>query len=309
MSIAKAQRIDFRWDDLSVIHAVFVEGSLAGAARELGVRTSTVSRRVEALEAALGAQIFQRTREGVLPTEAAHVLMPIAERAIAVAREAAVAVAGLEAEPEGTVVLTAPPGVATYDIAPWLAEFQRRYPKIHIELDARVAYVDLVRREADIAIRAIRPQEGDLISRRLGAVRSVFLASPAYAEELRPVQRLEAVRWVGWSRELREIPTARWHRALVPEEAFVLRSRSIHVIGRAAQAGVGAALLPEAYASVFDLVPLPLSRALSPVVPPWPQDEAHIVCARSMRRVPRVAALWDFIVEHAAEALAPGGLP
>lgn len=304
MYVAESQLPDFRWDDLAVVHAVFTRGSLAGAARELGVRTSTVSRRVEALETALGARLFERTHEGVLPTEAAHLLMPIAERAIAVAQEAADAVAGLETEPEGTVVLTAPPGAAAYDIVPWLAEFQRRYPRIHVELDARVEYVDLLRREADIAIRAFRPQHGDLIARRLGTVRSVFLANRAYAEALGAVCCLDAVRWIGWSRELRSIPTARWHRAVVPEDAFVLRSRSIHVIGRAAQAGAGAALLPETYAPVFDLVPLRLTRALRTSLPGWPEDEAHVVCARSMRQVPRVAALWDFIVERGVETLA-----
>src|SRR5215470_6999655 len=171
------------WDQVRVFLAVARAGQLAGAAARLGLDVSTVSRRLDRLEAELGVHLFDRTREGTVATAAAEAMLPAAEdmeRGLALF---AAAVDAIESTAEGVVRLTVPPGLADAFVAPMLARFRERFPRVAIELDASVGYADLTRREADLAVRATRPRSGDLIAVKLVSTRSIPMTSPAYAEE------------------------------------------------------------------------------------------------------------------------------
>ena len=121
---ARSAFADLRWDDLRVLLALARERRLKGAGKLLNVNASTVSRRLEILEDAIGTPLFDRLPSGLAPTVALEELLPQVE-AVESAVEAFVrTVAGFETEPEGTVRITAPPGVAEHFVTHWVGELR-----------------------------------------------------------------------------------------------------------------------------------------------------------------------------------------
>ncbi|MBA3542761.1 MAG: LysR family transcriptional regulator, partial [Deltaproteobacteria bacterium] len=216
----------------------------------------------------------------------------------------AAAAGSIESAAEGVVRITAPPGVADAFIAPALVELYRRYPLIRIELDARIAVVDLTRGEADLALRSIRPTGGDLVMVRLAQVRSVPMANRAYATELGTLRSLEAARWIMWGPDLAHLPEQRWldhHVEVTP----TLRTSHFPSQLAAAVAGLGAVVAPEPYAAVHGLVALEHSRGLAEAWRALPVGELWLVGHRALREVPRVAAVWEFLVAMFQRAARP----
>jgi DNA-binding transcriptional LysR family regulator len=288
------------WDQVRVFLAVARAGQLAGAAARLGLDVSTVSRRLDRLEGELGVHLFDRTREGTVATAAAEAMLPAAEDMERGLAQFAAAVDAVETTAEGTVRLTAPPGVADAFIAPLLARFRERFPRVAVELDASVGYADLTRREADLALRASRPRTGDLIAVRLVSTPSLPMTSPAYAAELGRLKRWSDARWITYAADLAHIPSARWiaeHVGAPP----VLRTSHFASQIAAAAAGVGVTLASEPFRFVRHLVPVAISRALQPSWDALPVEDLWLVGHRALRTVPRVAALWDFLAEHLSE--------
>ena len=145
---------DARWEDVRVFLAVHRTRGLAAAGARLGMDASTVSRRLAGLEEALGARLFDRTRDGLLPTSAADLLLPAAEAMEAAHVSFVRDATGFEREAEGKVRVSVSPGMAEAFVAPALMRLRARHPKIRLELDASVRPVALSRREADIALGA-----------------------------------------------------------------------------------------------------------------------------------------------------------
>jgi DNA-binding transcriptional LysR family regulator len=170
------------WDHYRTLLAVLDEGSLSGAARALGLTQPTVGRHVEALEAEIGAPLFTRSAGGLAPTEAALALRPHAE-AMAAAAEALLRTASGEAEAErGVVRVTASHIVAVEVLPPILTGFHEAHPEVTIELALADHQEDLLRREADIAVRMVRPTQGALLAKRVGAVRLGLYAHRRHIE-------------------------------------------------------------------------------------------------------------------------------
>jgi DNA-binding transcriptional LysR family regulator len=285
------------WDQVRVFLAVARAGQLAGAAGRLGLDVSTVSRRLDKLEAELGVHLFDRTRDGTVATAAAEAMLPAAEDMERGLAQFAAAVDAIETTAEGMVRLTAPPGVADAFVAPLLARFAQRYPRVAIELDASIGYADLTRREADLALRASRPRSGDLIAVKLIATQALPLTSPGYAAELGKLKRWSDARWIGYPDGLAHIPTARWvveHAGAAP----ILRTAHFPSQIAAAVAGLGVMIASEPFRMVRPLVPVAISRALQPSWDALPVEELWLVGHRALRTVPRIAAVWDFFAEH-----------
>lgn len=285
------------WDQVRVFLAVAKEGQLAAAAARLGLDVSTVSRRVDRIEAELGVHLFDRTREGTVMTAAAEAMVPAAEEMERAMSGFLGAVGAVETEAEGVVRVTAPPGVADTFIAPLLPDFHRRYPGVRIELDAAVAYADLTRREADIAVRVMRPRSGDLVVTKLVSTRSIPMTSPAYAKELGALERVEDARWIGWGPDLAHIPVAAWlskHVAVEP----VLRTSHFGCQLAAARAGLGVVLAPDPYQHVVEVVAVKAGKKLAKAFAELPVEDLWLVGHRALRNVPRVAALWEFLLER-----------
>lgn len=289
-----------RWDDLELLLALVREGTLSGAATRLGVNTSTIARRLDAMEANLAVHLFDRTPAGIVATELALRLMPIAESMEQVVADAVRLLAGRETEAAGVVRLTAPPGLASWFVAPLLPELRARHPKLTIELDASVGYADLTRREADLALRASRPTSGDLVAVRLAEASSVIAASPARTRALGKLTELDAIEWITWGRDLADIPDAKWIAAHVDAARVVLRTSSMDAQLHAAHRGLGAVLMPRPFLDWTELCEIPLERSLAKRMPPLPVGTLWLVGHRALRDVPRVRAVWEFIVERAA---------
>jgi len=284
------------WDQVRLFLAIARGGSLAAAATRLGLDISTVSRRLDRLEAELGVHLFDRTRDGTLPSAAAEQMLPHAEEMELGLHRFAAAGAQIETEVEGVVRLTVPPGIADAFIAPLLVELHARHPRLVIELDASIPYADLTRHHADLALRATRPTSGDLVVTRVIETRSLPMTSPAYAAELGRLRRLTDARWIVYGADLAHLATSRWLREHGDPPA-VLRTSHYSSQVAAALAGLGVMVAAEPYRLV-GLVPVTPSRALAAAWRALPVEELWLVGHRALRRVPRIAAVWDFLLER-----------
>jgi DNA-binding transcriptional LysR family regulator len=160
--------------------AVMREESLSGAARALALTQPTVGRHVDALEDALGAALFTRSRGGLRPTALAFSLLPHAEAMAAAADNLARTASGEQGEARGTVRLAASVTVGTFVLPPILARFRTRFPQITIELALSNRNENLLRGEADIAVRMERPRQEAIVARHAGAVRIGLYAHRDY---------------------------------------------------------------------------------------------------------------------------------
>ncbi|HTR06932.1 MAG TPA: LysR family transcriptional regulator [Paraburkholderia sp.] len=158
------------WEWYRSFLQVLESGSLSAAARSLGITQPTVGRHIESLEAALGLTLFTRSSDGFSPTEAANALKPyavgLAMTSAALRRAASSHGTGVR----GTVRLTASEVIGVEVLPPILAVLRNEHPELTIELVLSNKADDLLRREADIAVRMFRPVQEALIARRIGAI-------------------------------------------------------------------------------------------------------------------------------------------
>ncbi len=155
-------------------------GSFSQAAIRLHGSKSAISRQVSALEADLGARLFQRTTRALALTEAGRDYFERAKRILADVVEADLSVIQLQAAPRGRLRVTAPMSFGFLHLAPAIPDFLARYPEVEIDLVMNDRFVDLIDEEFDVAIRIARLDDSRLIARRLAASRIVLCASPSY---------------------------------------------------------------------------------------------------------------------------------
>jgi DNA-binding transcriptional LysR family regulator len=287
-----------RWDDARILIALLRRRSLLAAGKELGLNASTVSRRLDALERTLGGRLFDRSAEGAQPTALAEEMAPHAELMERAATALAMTAEGREVVPEGEVRMTAPPGYAEYLVAPAMPRLLARHPGLRVTLDASVQVADLTRREADIAVRSVRPTTGDLVATKLGVIRTAFLASPRYAAKVAPLRRLADARWITWAGG--NIAAARFIAEHVPERAIALRTSHLGTQVAAAEAGVGVIVADANLVRVRKLVEVSLSPELRAMLPAS-AGELWLVGHRALRDVPRIAVTWAFLLEEAKQ--------
>jgi DNA-binding transcriptional LysR family regulator len=161
---------DIGWELYRSFLSVLIEGSLSGAARALGVAQPTVGRHVAALEKSLGVALFTRSQIGLMPTEAALSLRSYAEtmQSTAAALERAAASQGTGVR--GTVRVTASDVIGVEVLPPIIASLRDEHPDLVLELVLTDRMQDLLRREADIAVRMARPRQELLVARRVGQI-------------------------------------------------------------------------------------------------------------------------------------------
>ncbi len=293
----------FDWNDLKIFLAAYREGSIGRAAEALGMSGSTVSRRLSALEEAVGQTLFVRTPEGLLPTDAGQQARSAAEDT---ERSATLVetLLGAEDAPRGTVRLSASTELLHMIIIPAWPEFSRRYPEISVAMVESTNVVDLERWEADLAVRTVRPKASDslvittLRETRVGlfAARSLLRERGIDADDGEALAAVAAGAWaewpwVDWSEDRVHLSLARLRQHLYPEARVVLRATSLESMRLACAAGVGLLLLPSFYGRVTrGLVRLPASGL------PGPRP-LYMVGHRATRRTARVAAVWDHLVD------------
>jgi DNA-binding transcriptional LysR family regulator len=171
---------DIGWELYRSFLAVLNEGSLSGAARALGVAQPTLGRHVAALESSLGLALFIRSQTGLMPTEAALSLRGYAEtmQSTAAALERAAASQGVGVR--GTVRITASDVIGVEVLPPIIANLRDEHPALVVELVLTDRMQDLLRREADIAVRMARPRQELLVARRVGQIELGMYAHQRY---------------------------------------------------------------------------------------------------------------------------------
>ena len=232
------------WNDLRTVLAVARAGSLAGAARALELRHSTVFRRIEQAERRLGSRLFERSRTGWSPTPQGEAVARAAAEMESAALGAERAISGADTRLEGTIRIATSELLAGHLLLPLLRPFLAEHPGIEIECDVSNRNVDLTRREADLALRAT-PQPPDmLVGRRIGSMRyAVYAAKPLIGKrQSAPV--LGELPWVGFDERIAHFQIAQWFRHALPDVRPRLRLDSMSALMKAAAAGIGAVLLP-----------------------------------------------------------------
>ena len=286
---------DVRWDDIRIFLAVHRRHTLAAAAVRLGLDTSTVSRRLAALEGDLGERLFERTREGLVPARTAERVLAAAEAMEAAHARLTRDASDVERLAEGIVRISTAPGLSSTFIAPALPRLRKKYPRLAIELDAHVQPRDLTRHEADLAVRSVRSTGAELVTTKLGTADWVAAASPKVAAKLGRITDWGTAAWIQWDRDLASFAPARWVAQHVPAAAIALRTSDFPAQLGAARAGLGLMLAPVPYLAPWNLVAV----AHAPTVATgWPSDDLWLVGHRALRDVPRVAAVWEFLAEE-----------
>ncbi|MBB1488711.1 LysR family transcriptional regulator [Oceanospirillum sediminis] len=176
--------INFDWNHARAFLVTAEEGSLSAAARALNTTQPTLGRQVTALEESLGVVLFERYGRGLTLTPAGLKLVEYVKNMSEAANQFSLAASGQTESVEGNVVISASEVTSAFILPELLEQLRTRYPGITLEIIATNETSDLRRREADIAIRAFRPQQPDLIARRLRDIAAGFYATPTFLQRL-----------------------------------------------------------------------------------------------------------------------------
>jgi DNA-binding transcriptional LysR family regulator len=274
------------WEDIRHFVALAREGTLSGAARTLGVDHATVARRVAALETSTGLRLVDRRARVTALTEdgrrIAAVAAPMEEAAFAIGRAAQAAKPGVD----GEVTISAPPNFASAVIAPQLVRLRQQHPGIRIKLIGEKRRASLGRREADLALRLLRPVESGLFVRKIGSFGFSLYGAPEYLSKTPP----HAFAFIGYDASMAESPQEVWLRTIIGEREVVLRTNDLETQIAAARSGLGIATLPH-YLGDGD------PRLQRHVVTAKPiSRDVWLLVHRDLRQVPAVRAVMDFLV-------------
>ena len=276
--------------DLEWLRAVGELGSLSAAAKARDVSVSTASRRLDALEATLGIRLLDRGARGVRLTaegvRIAALTVPALDALAAIGRAAS---AMRSAGTRQTVRVSATEFVVAEILAPHLSKLRAVAPRITIELAGETNNVSLAQRQADIAIRLKRPVGNSLVAKALPPTQLDVFIAPTLAAQIAadPDTPLPVLTY---DDSYGRLPELNWVDALDRPFEIVMRSSSTRALLQAARFGVGAALLPTAFAHRLALVPLaalrePLART------PW------ITVHRDLQRLPQIRAVMRWIAD------------
>ncbi|MFC7516357.1 LysR family transcriptional regulator [Herbaspirillum sp. GCM10030257] len=289
----------FDWNDLKFFLAVARSGSLSGAAAALCTSASTVSRHVDALEKRFGRTLFLRQQSGYLLTDEGVELIEQVEQV----EQAMMATErkghrSAQQEVSGIVKLATTEMLASHLVVPHLHKLRARHPKLRIELDVALARVNLSRREADLALRMVAPNEGeaDYIARRIGKIDfDVYCASsamPANDGEDQP-DGWRGRDYFSWGGNWDELPMAKWMRSTFSDKPPAIVCNSLLTQYAAVRAGLGLGMLP-CFIGDGDSGLCRVSRDAIPV-----SRDLWLMYHRDMKASRRVVAVQDFIKELA----------
>lgn len=275
------------WDDLRVILAICRKGSLSGAAKVLGSSHSTVFRQINAIEEKLSTRFFNRLSHGYEMTEAGQTVL---DRATDIEKDI------LELEREllskdkrlkGNIRLTAPEGIGNFLLMPPIASFYQKHPDIQIELIVSADDLLLSQHQADIAIRTTKKPPQNCLGKKVCDFSVGIYATQTYLEKTKDLDfpqydYLQIDNGINW------FPPPYWTPAAPPR--IVFKCESVSSITRAANEGIGAAILP---CFIGEREPL-----LKPAAPTFKGvSELWILTHTDLRETARVKALREHLYE------------
>jgi DNA-binding transcriptional LysR family regulator len=231
------------WDEFRLVKSIAEARSLVGAAERLGVNHSTVFRRLAAVESAVGARLFERSRTGYEPTSAGEEMIALATTMAESVLEFERRVAGRDVKPTGELSVTTPESIGQHFMPAIVTQFQAQNPGIVVELILSNQVLDLSRRGAEIAIRMTNDPPETLVGRRICTVRSGIYCRRDLAAEL-GAEPLGSVSFIRFGHNFGPAMTHRWIEANVPTERVVAKANSAHCMLQFALQGFGATLLP-----------------------------------------------------------------
>ncbi len=286
--------VTFDWNRVRAFLVTAEEGSLSAAARALGLAQPTLGRQVEALERELGLALFERTGRGLMLTSAGHDLLAHARAMGDGAGALALSAAGQTDALEGEVSISAPDIDAVHFLPPILSRLHAAHPGIRVEIVADNALSDLRRREADIAIRNVRPVEGDLVAAKLRDASARLYAAPALLDRLgRPMGPSGFVGAgcveIDRTGALRDLLAGQGFP--VEHMRFSWRTSNFTVSWELIRRGMAIGVVDD---RIGDADPA-VERVL-PDLPPVPFP-VWLVAHRDMRRSRRLRTVWDVLAE------------
>jgi DNA-binding transcriptional LysR family regulator len=282
---------DLSWDDARLFLAVVEAGSASAAARNLRIAQPTVSRRLASLEDALGFPLFRRTPTGAQLTTRGEKLVEPAKKMAEWAAELERAAEARDREPSGVVRVTAPPGIAFDFLAPFAGILRKKHPKLALQVSSSIEYLDLVRGDADLALRLRPADQRDLVTLASLEDDVGIFASPSYAAKLGKKPSFTALDFIAWAPPLdRMTPNAELSK-LIPGFRPAFAADDYLVQMRACEAGLGVMFLGRARhpSSRLKLVEIDVDA-------PLPKTALHLVCAKRALDIPRVRAVADALI-------------
>ncbi len=231
------------WSDLQYILAVANQGSLAGAARALGVNHSTVQRRITSFEALQQVTVFDRRPDGYKLTIEGQQLLEAAKAVEQAVWGLERKITGKDLKLEGTIRLTTTDTLLHTIVGRPLAEFHQKYPDIVMDVSVTNSILSLTRRDADVAIRPAQSKPEPLVGDHVGDIQFAVYAAPSYVRG-RGCLTLAGLDWISPGDTLADTTPGRWLRRAVPRARIVMKTDSMLALGCAAQRGLGAAMLP-----------------------------------------------------------------
>ncbi len=292
---------NFDWSLIRSFLAALDQGSLLGAARVLKTSQPTLGRHIAELENQLGVVLFERTGRGLVPTATALQLAEAARGMEAGALQLTRTLTGAQAQTMGTVRITASQPVAVQVLPPLLARMRMALPDIQVELVASNQVSNLLRREADIAIRMVRPDQGTLVAKKIGNVGVGAYAHRSYLARrsaLRQPTDLLQHDLIGSDTDQAILRGFQAMGYAVGPEAFALRTDDLVVQWQAVRAGVGIGFVAD-YMARSDPDVLPVLHGLLPIpaLPMW------LAVHREIRTNKRIRAVYDFLADGLPELL------
>lgn len=293
----KREKQHLNWDDARIFLAIAREGTLSSASKALKLGIATTSRRLERLEDALGIRLFTRDQLGFKLTDEGSALISHAEALEQAGYAFGTATRGNNESVMGHVRLATAQGLADYLIIPALPALMESHPNLTIEIVTSVSTVNLHRRDADMALRMVRPERGNVSIRRLGELGFGLYASKHYLQRKTsydPSSTFEHDDFIGWSETQQHLPAAQWLERTLRGKPCRLTTTSMSAQISAVEAGIGMSVLPHFIAQQKDLVCVESDIGCNQ--PIWLAIHSDLAQSRRIRVVAEF--LSKLVIEH-----------
>lgn len=288
----------FDWNHMRAFLATAEEGSLSAAARKLGLTQPTLGRQVTALEAELNLMLFERVGRNLVLTQAGEELLQHVRAMNAAADQVALVASGQSQAVEGVVRITASDVFSAYLLPPIMKELRARGPQLEIDIVAANDIRDLMRREADIAIRHVRPDQPDLIARLVREARGYFYASSDYLDRKGRPETLDDLRdhdFISFGNVTQMLGFLHPLGFPISENNFRIGSESGVVSWELVRQGFGIAAMADDVAAATPDVERVLPDLAPVVFPVW------LTTHRELHTSRRIRLVFDLLAEFLAQ--------
>lgn len=287
------------WDKLKSFHTAAETGSLTAAGRKLDISQSAVSRQIAALEEGLGISLFQRHARGLVLTDSGQALHKSTVEMAAAAQSAISALRDQKETPQGDLVVTAPVAFGSTWLVPRLNKFMDKHPNLHLDLRLDDREYDLLKLEAECALRLWAADKADLIQRKLTNLTMSLYASKEYLEKYGVPQTpedLDRHRIISYGDQRTQMQEVNWAQRVgrddLPPRRPDIRVNNVFAMLRAVEAGIGIADVPNYMAAESPNLVKVLDHEQGP------RFELYFIYPSDLRRSSRISAFRNFLTKE-----------